>query len=227
MLPTVPACTGPVLEVRDRSRGALTIDEGERVVLAGPSEAGKTAWVRSLVGLGQSFDEIRIDGALASRDQVRASVGLVSESGGVLASLTVRENVAAIPGLPALPGDRVEDVLDLLGFRDRGDRLAGELTPNERRRLALARVLALRRPIVVVDGELDLPLHDLLPAIVEGAPWVRATLRTTCVIDDQAWAADALALLVDGRIAACGPVADLRVHEDPLVRLALEQLMSR
>jgi ABC-type thiamine transport system ATPase subunit len=87
--------------------------------------------------------------------------------------------------------------------------------------VALARALASRRPLLVVDGELDPALWALLPGVVEQAPGVEAVLLATATAGERAWEADTVALVTGERLVAQAPLAELVDSTDPEVRAVL------
>ena len=90
-----------------------------------------------------------------------------------------------------------------------------------RRRVALARAIASRRPLLVVDGELDPTLWALLPGVLEQAPGVESVLLATATAGDRAWKADTVALVSDERLVAQASLAELVDSTDPEVRAVL------
>jgi ABC-type transporter Mla maintaining outer membrane lipid asymmetry ATPase subunit MlaF len=90
-----------------------------------------------------------------------------------------------------------------------------------RRRVALARALASRRPLLVVDGELDPTVWALLPGLLEQAPGVESVLLATATAGDRAWKADTVALVSGERLVAQAPLAELVDSTDPEVRSVL------
>jgi ABC-type multidrug transport system ATPase subunit len=207
-----------LLEVSDPRRGCLSVPAEGTVVLLGPSGAGKTNFIRSLLGLGEPLAGVRVRGRPGSGGEVAGLAGWVPETDGVFLSDTVWDNVAHPPGAPPHQVDHARDALDLVGLADRARHPVANLSRGERRRVALARALATRRPLLVVDGELDPALWILLPAVLEQAPWVGAALLATATAGDQAWRASSVALIAEGRVLAQGPMAELVTAADPEVR---------
>jgi ABC-2 type transport system ATP-binding protein len=212
----------PFLEMDDGRRGRLRVASGETVVLLGPSGAGKTALIRSLLGLDRLHPPVRlrIKGRRTSPADVAGLAGWVPEGDGVFLSDTVWDNVARPAGATATVADPApaRDALDLVGLTGRAHQPVSVLSPRERRRVALARALASRRPLLLIDGELDPTIWGVLPALLEQAPWVKATILATATASERAWASDSVALVSDGRVVAQGPLAELVDSRDPDVR---------
>jgi len=223
------AVTGPPLfEFDDPVRGSLAVHVGETVVLLGPSGSGKTRLIRSLLGLpapGENRLEplagLRVRGRPSPSDAVAALAGYVPDGDGVFLSDTVGDNVARPPGVPPREPAAARDALDLVGLAERAREPVANLPRRGRRRVALARALASRRPLLVVDGELDPTLWALLPGVLEQAPGVESVLLAMATAGDRAWKADTVALVAGERLVAQAPLADLVDSTDPEVRAVL------
>ncbi|HET9770145.1 MAG TPA: hypothetical protein VFS16_04595, partial [Acidimicrobiia bacterium] len=92
---------------------------------------------------------------------------------------------------------------------------------RERRRVALARARASRRPLLVIDGELDPVLWALLPGVLEQAPGVESALLATAIAGERAWVADTVVLMSGERLVAQAPLAELVDSTDPEIRAVL------
>ena len=212
-----------LLELDDPVRGRLVVGTGQTVVMLGPSGAGKTRLIRALLGLEESGQEavLSVRGRRARPRELAALVGWVPEGDGVFLSDSIWDNVAHPPG--AAPNDPglARDALDLVGLAERVREPVANLPRPGRRRVALARALASRRPLLVVDGELDPTLWALLPGVVEQAPGVESVLLATATAGDRAWEADTVALVSGERLVAQASLADLVDSTDPEVRAVL------
>jgi len=212
-----------LLELDDPVRGRLVVGTGQTVVMLGPSGAGKTRLIRALLGLEESGQEavLSVRGRRARPRELAALVGWVPEGDGVFLSDSIWDNVAHPPG--AAPNDPglARDALDLVGLAERVREPVANLPRRGRRRVALARALASRRPLLVVDGELDPTLWALLPGVVEQAPGVESVLLATATAGARAWEADTVALVSGERLVAQAPLADLVDSTDPEVRAVL------
>ncbi|HET8615920.1 MAG TPA: ABC transporter ATP-binding protein [Actinomycetales bacterium] len=168
---------GPVLEVRGLTATygeavalrdvSLTLGRGEVVTLVGRNGAGKTTLLRCVMGLHRSqTGEVRLHGrALGSmRPQRRARLGLgwVPDDRGILASLSVEENLRLPPvvGERAWSMEQVHEVFPALAERRRfpGTRLSG----GEQQMLAMARVLRMGCDVLLLDE----PTEGLSPVLV-------------------------------------------------------------
>ncbi|GIU98700.1 MAG: putative ABC transporter ATP-binding protein [Actinomycetota bacterium] len=172
--------TTPALEVRDLAfsypdgspalQGVdLTIMPGERVALLGPNGAGKTTLVMHLNGILQARrGTVRVGGLPVAKEhlrEIRRRVGIVfQDPDDQLFMPTVREDVAFGPANFGLRGEaleeRVRSALEAVGMEEHADRAPHHLSFGQRRRVAVATVLAMEPEILVLDE----PSSNLDPA---------------------------------------------------------------
>ncbi|UNO41558.1 ABC transporter ATP-binding protein [Streptomyces sp. MST-110588] len=147
----------------------LTVARGERVALLGPNGAGKTTLVLHLNGILEAgAGTVRVAGLpVGKRDlaEIRRRVGIVfQDPDDQLFMPTVREDVAFGPAAAGLRGAeleaRVTEALDQVGMAGFADRPPHHLSFGQRRRVAVATVLAMRPEILVLDE----PSSNLDPA---------------------------------------------------------------
>jgi osmoprotectant transport system ATP-binding protein len=145
---------------------SLAIADAELVCLLGESGSGKTTLLKMINRLIDPDEgRIRIAGRdIATGDpiQLRRSIGYVIQQVGLLPHLTVAENVATVPRLLGWTrreiADRVDELLELVALRELGDRLPAQLSGGQRQRVGVARALAARPRILLLDepfGALD------------------------------------------------------------------------
>jgi ATP-binding cassette, subfamily B, bacterial len=208
----------------------LSIESGETVAILGRTGSGKSTLAAALVRLVEpSSGTIRLDGKdirLIDRRRLREEVGLVLQEP-YLFSRTMRENVEL--GTGELPGDELERAARLSGFArvassfETGWATAvGEegvtLSGGQRQRLALARALAKRPRVLVLDdtfsaldAETDAAVRRELRA--ESAAATRAAATPTTIIVAHRittlMGADRIVVLEEGRVADVGTHAEL------------------
>jgi iron(III) transport system ATP-binding protein len=191
----------------------LEVQGGTVTAILGASGAGKTTLLRVLMGLDR-LDAGRITvGAKIVADQSvhvpteRRRVGYVSQEGALFPQLTVGDNVAfGLPRGERKSSNRVHEVLDLVGLsQDFLTRNPAELSGGEQRRVALARALAPRPNLILLDEPftgLDAALRvDTREAVLQALSEEDAT--ALLVTHDQAEAlstGDHVGVLRDGRL---------------------------
>lgn len=142
---------------------ALTIAEGEIVLLTGPSGSGKTTLL-TLVGALRAMQSgtctvlgQQLMGATESqRVALRRRIGFIFQQHNLLGFLTARQNVAM--ALELEPGSteqarlaRAGEMLEAVGLADKTESLPGQLSGGQRQRVAVARALAARPGLVLAD----------------------------------------------------------------------------
>ena len=146
----------PVLEDLD-----LSVRSGELVSLLGPSGCGKTTLLRILAGLlSADRGAVRLDGADITRVPAhRRQVGVVFQNYALFPHLTVAENVAfglRARGTPkAETAAAVARALALVRLSEYGPRPIGALSGGQQQRIAVARALAVRPKLLLLDEPLS------------------------------------------------------------------------
>ncbi|MGO4459659.1 energy-coupling factor ABC transporter ATP-binding protein [Streptomyces sp. M-16] len=201
----------------------LTVAAGERVALLGPNGAGKTTLVLHLNGiLGGGVGTVTVAGLPVQKRnlaEIRRRVGIVfQDPDDQLFMPTVREDVAFGPAAAGLRGaeleERVREALDLVGMADFADRPPHHLSFGQRRRVAVATVLAMRPEILVLDE----PSSNLDPASRRELADILRSLDVTVlmVTHDLPYALELCprsVILSEGVIAADGRTLDLLCDE--------------
>ena len=210
----------------------LQVGHGERVAVLGPNGAGKTTLMLQLNGLLRGEGALEVAG-LDARDrgalrELRARVGLVfQDPDDQLFMPTVREDVAFGPlnlGLErAEVGARVHEALAAVRMDHAIDRSPATLSLGERRRAAIATVLAMRPRLLALDE----PAASLDPRARRELLDVLERLDGTMLVvtHDLPFAAELCerAIILDhGRVAADGPCEQLLADEGLLAEHDLE-----
>lgn len=197
----------------------LAIEAGAFVILAGANGSGKTTLLRHLNGLLRPTEgSIRIDGVAVTKDPARARrrVGLVFQDVDTqIVGETVADDVAFGPenlGLPRADIDgRVAGALDAMGLAAAADMPPHLLSGGQKRRLAIAGVLAMDPAVIAFDepfSNLDDPgVRALLRRMIALHAGGRTLIVTTHDLDKVAAHADRLLVLDRGRLVLDGPPA--------------------
>jgi ABC-type Fe3+/spermidine/putrescine transport system ATPase subunit len=188
----------------------LDVADGELLCLLGPSGCGKTTLMRIVAGLETAdTGDVRLDGASILDIPVhRRDFGLMFQDFALFPHLNVAQNVAFGLKMRKLPADeqqrRVREVLELVGLSGFERRDVAQLSGGERQRVALARSLAPRPRLLMLDeplGSLDAALRERL--VIDLRDVIkRIGLTALYVTHDQREAfaiADRIALMNAGR----------------------------
>ncbi len=210
----------------------LTVPRGERVALLGPNGAGKTTLVLHLNGvLAAGAGTVSVAGLPVGKEHmadIRQRVGIVfQDPDDQLFMPTVREDVAFGPAAAGLRGAeleaRVTGALAQVGMSGFADRPPHHLSFGQRRRVAVATVLAMRPEILVLDE----PSSNLDPASRRELADILRALDVTVlmVTHDLPYALELCprsVVLSDGVLVADGSTQDLLCDEDLMRRHRLE-----
>ncbi len=173
---------------------------GEVVALTGPSGCGKSTLLRAISGLEPlTSGSVRWAGEdLAQVPPHKRGFGLMFQDGQLFAHMTVAKNVAYGLSAKQFSKDerqrRVAELLELVGLPDYGGRAVTELSGGERQRVALARSLAPKPRLLLLDeplSALDRQLRERLAG--ELATLLRATGTTAILVTHDPYEADTVA----------------------------------
>ncbi|TVQ60473.1 MAG: ATP-binding cassette domain-containing protein [Phycisphaerales bacterium] len=216
---------------------SLRVEEGETLALVGSSGCGKTTTLKMINRLTEpTSGRIEIGGRdvlKADPVELRRGVGYVIQGVGLFPHWNVARNIGAVPRLLGWPrakiDARVDELLHLVGmeparYRDRAPR---ELSGGQRQRVGVARALAARPGVMLMDepfGALDPvtrdTLHDELVVIRK-----KLNLTIVLVTHDMTEAlllADRIAVMHEGRVLRIGAPRELLRHAgDPFVESML------
>ena len=213
------------ISVRDvrKSYGALEavrgvsfdVERGEVFGLLGPNGAGKTTTVEMLEGYrkrdGGSIEVLGVDPAVAGGDW-RERIGVVLQSSAMYETLTVAEMLQLFAGYYSSPRS-VDEVVELVGLREKRDDRVRRLSGGQRRRLDLGIALVgdpelifLDEPTTGFDPHARRQAWDTLRSLRSLG---KTIVLTTHYLDEAEQLADRVAVLRKGEIVAVGPPADL------------------
>jgi osmoprotectant transport system ATP-binding protein len=211
---------------------SLDVAEGEFLAIVGGSGSGKTTLLRLANRLiDADTGRITIEGEdvrTADPIRLRRRIGYVFQSGGLFPHISVAGNIGITPKLLGTPptqiATRVDELLDLVRL-DRAqyrDRFPHELSGGQRQRVGVARALAARPRIVLMDepfGALDPLTRDALGDDYR-ALHKKLGLTTVMITHDMTEAillADRIAVMRAGRLLAQGTPSELSESGDPYV----------
>ena len=218
---------------------SLEVAEGETMVIIGYSGSGKSVAIKHIVGLlepdsGTVFvDDLEVP-RLSRRDlqELRSHIGYVFQFAALFDSLSIGENVAMglrKQGLLDARGirERVHEALDLVDLPNVEDRFPAELSGGMRKRVGLARAIALRPKYLLYD-EPTTGLDPVTSAVIDELMIrMREKLGVTSIVitHDMRSAyrvGTRIAMLYEGRVRRCGTVDEIRLSDDPVVRQFVE-----
>ena len=218
---------------------SLDVAEGETMVIIGYSGTGKSVAIKHIVGLLEpDAGDVWVDGlsvpTLPRRElyQLRARIGYVFQFAALFDSLTIGDNVAM--GLrrqdeleePEI-ARRVEEALDLVDLPGVQERFPAELSGGMRKRVGIARAIALRPKYILYD-EPTTGLDPVTSAVIDQLMIrMREKLGVTGIVitHDMRSAytvGTRIAMLYEGRVRQVGTVDEIRHSSDPVVRQFIE-----
>jgi phospholipid/cholesterol/gamma-HCH transport system ATP-binding protein len=218
--------TLPVLKGID-----LEVKAGEIFVVMGPSGSGKSVLLKHIVGLEKPDDgQIHIGGDLVGSDHVmdKYRIGMVFQSGALLNSLTVGENVGLYLTEHRLKSPEeieqiVKDKLELVGLQRVENKYPAELSGGMKKRVAIARALVIEPQLLLYD-EPTSELDPMMAVVIseEILSLNQRTGATSIVVShdrDLAFGiADRIAIIFAGEILFVGTPDEVKRHPDPQIK---------
>ena len=216
------------------------VKPGEIFVIMGPSGSGKSVLLKHLIGLETpDAGEILINGEPVTSPEVAAKyrMALVFQSGALLSSLTVGENVGLYLTEHRLKTPEeirkiVTEKLADVGLKDVLDKMPSDLSGGMKKRVAIARALVIEPQLILYDE----PTSELDPlsAVVVGEEILRLNQRigvTSLVVThdrDLAFGvADRIAVMSEGQIVTIGTPDEVKKFDDPMVQKFLHADFKR
>lgn len=213
----------------------LAVLESETMVVLGPSGCGKSVLLKHMIGLmTPDRGSVLIEGRDITRmelrelNEVRKNVGMVFQGAALFDSMSVWDNVA----LPLKEHRRmegpeldriVEEKLGLVGLSGVNDVMPAQLSGGMKKRVALARAIALDPEIILYDEPttgLDPVMAEQINELIRN---LQEKLRTTSVVvthdlHSARFIGDRVALMEDGKIAFNGTTAEVMSTTNAAVR---------
>lgn len=215
---------------------SLSIKKGETTVIIGPSGCGKTVLIKHLIVLlrptsgkvylkGQRIDDLNEN----ELDKIRTNYGFLFQGGALFDSLNVAENVM----FPVRQHYKITDEsginelvrtkLAMVGLDGFQDYYPANLSGGQRKRVALARAIALNPEVILYDEPttgLDPIRADIINELI--LKMQRGLGLTSVIVTHDMTSAykiaDRIVMLHEGRIFADGDTEHIRSHSDPVVQ---------
>jgi ABC-type sugar transport system ATPase subunit len=197
----------------------LAFGSGTTTAVFGPNGSGKTTLLRLIGGLERpSAGVVRIGGTPVTRDPAsRRHVGFAFQEA-VFVGGSVRRNLdlaLRLRDLPSADRDaRIAEAAQECGIEPVLDRQARQLSSGEAQRANLARALALRAPVTLLDEPLTGIDRITRVQVLDDLPRMLATFAATTILvthdrEEAFRLAERLVVLVEGRVRAAGPKAQI------------------
>ncbi|HZF00927.1 MAG TPA: ATP-binding cassette domain-containing protein [Methylomirabilota bacterium] len=207
------------------------VQPGEIFVIMGPSGSGKSVLLKHLIGLEAPDEgEILINNESVQSEEIASKyrMAMVFQSGALLNSLTVNENVGLYltehrfkskEEIEKIVAEKLNDV----GLKDAANKMPSDLSGGMKKRVAIARALVIEPQLILYDE----PTSELDPlsAIAMGEEILKLKERihvTSLVVShdrDLAFGiADRIAVIDDGRIITIGTPDEVKKFDNPLVQ---------
>jgi phospholipid/cholesterol/gamma-HCH transport system ATP-binding protein len=217
----------------------LDVLEGETMVIIGYSGTGKSVAIKHIVGLLEPDQgEVWVDGervsSLSRRElyELRGHIGYVFQFAALFDSMSIGDNIAMglrkRPDLtPADIESRIHESLELVDLPGVADRFPAELSGGMRKRVGIARAIALRPKYILYD-EPTTGLDPVTSAVIDQLMVrMREKLGVTSIVitHDMRSAytvGSRIAMLYQGRVRQVGTIDEIRHTSDPIVRQFIE-----
>src|SRR5512138_1702731 len=199
---------------------SVDVGEGEFFVLLGPSGSGKSTLLRAIAGLtGVDHGRIALHGNDVTHVSARErGVGLVFQNYALFRHMTVADNIEfALRVRRMKRADRLarrKELLRLVALEGMDERLPAQLSGGQQQRVAVARALAHRPEVLLMDepfGALDAKIREELRRTIRQ---IQRELKITTILvthdQEEAFAlADRIGVMHQGRLLECGRPDDL------------------
>jgi phospholipid/cholesterol/gamma-HCH transport system ATP-binding protein len=226
---------GPKLVLRGFS---LEVPEGQTTVVIGYSGSGKSVSLKHVVGLlDPDHGEVEVDGGIVHRlphDELmalRRTIGFVFQFAALFDSMTVRENLVLGLKRHRLPpremDERVRESLALVDLEGAEDRYPAELSGGMRKRVGIARAIALRPRYILYD-EPTTGLDPVTSAVINQLMVrTREKIGATSIVvthdmNSAYTVGNRIAMLYEGTVRQIGTVEEIQRSHDPVVRQFIE-----
>ncbi len=201
-------------------RGVTTIiRRGETVVIVGPSGSGKSTFLRTLNQTeDHQWGDIIVDGVLLNRntrniDAVRRNIGMVSQDFNLFPHMSILDNITLAPQRvlkedPVEARERAMEILSRVGIPDQAGKHPHQLSSGEQQLAAIARALAMRPRIMLLDeptSAMDADMGKVLKVMRELAQSRMTVVAVTHEMGFAREAADRIVFFDEGQIVEDHP----------------------
>jgi phospholipid/cholesterol/gamma-HCH transport system ATP-binding protein len=213
----------------------LRIEQGQSIVIIGASGSGKSVMLKHIVGLLRPdhgevwFEQERIDNLPERRlSEIRTSFGFLFQMGALFDSLSVEDNVAfPLVEHTKKPPEEIAKIvaekLKMIGLPEVGPKMPGELSGGQKKRVALARAIALGPRVILYDEPttgLDPIRSDVINELILK---LQRELQVTSIVvthDMQSAfkVADRIVMLHEGNLIFDGTPEEVRATDHPIVK---------
>ena len=197
----------------------LTVAEGELFALLGVNGAGKTTTVRMLTCLSEpTGGECKVCGkdCVTEQSEVKQVVGISPQDTAVAENLTVTENLKLICGIYGYSKEETEskisEMMKLFRMDEVGNARAKTLSGGWKRKLSIAMALISKPKVLFLDEPtlgLDVLARRELWSVVESLKGKITIVLTTHHMEEAEHLADRIAIMLEGKVAAIGTLAEL------------------
>lgn len=213
---------------------SFSVDAGEVFGFLGPNGAGKTTTIRMLTGqLLPSSGQATVAGydIVLERQLVKPKIGVIFEYQNLYERLSARDNLNFMCQLYGLDRSRVEEVLSLVGLKDRArDRLKA-FSNGMKQRLLIARgllhdpeILFMDEPTAGLDPVIALEIRQIITQLAQDG---RTIFLTTHYMEEADRLCDRVAIINHGRIIAMDTPAQFKIKLGPTLEDAYINLTGR
>ncbi len=210
---------------------SFQVERGGIFGLLGPNGAGKTTTIRMLSGqIDPSSGRAMVAGydVVKQRQQLKRSIGVVFEDQNLYERLTAHQNLAFSCWLYGLSEKRIDEVLSLVGLRDRAKDPISKFSNGMRQRIMIARALLHHPQVLFLDepsrGLDPISAREIRETIVQLSREGMTILLTTHLMDEADQLCQRVAFLVSGKIVANDTPRNLKVrHGRRTLRVLLSQ----
>lgn len=196
---------------------SIDIRKGEFVALLGPNGAGKTTLVEMIEGIQRPDDgEITIKGLKWKHheEELRKVIGLSFQETHFIEKLRVEETLDLFASFYSLPRQRIEEILDLVGLREKRKTYAKNLSGGQKQKLALGiallnqpEILLLDEPTTGLDPTARRELWEILKNLQRR--YNTAMVLTTHYMEEASYLCERIIIIDKGKVLAQGTLPEL------------------